>query len=71
MNRKLESDSVSRMGTYFGGRRRVYWGQQGGFYPPYSLSRFGPRIAAGPAVLSVVVPLGLLAFLLIKGIAKN
>ncbi len=31
MNRKLVSD-------YFGGRRRAYWAQEGGFAPPFSLS---------------------------------
>lgn len=25
--------------TYFGGRRRVYWGQQAGFYPSFGISR--------------------------------
>lgn len=41
MNRRM-------VGTYFDGRRRVYWGQQGGFYPPFSLSAAPQRPPARP-----------------------
>jgi len=68
MNRKMVSD-------YFGGRRRVYWGQEGGFYPPYSLSDYGPRISNGPlspsAGLVLAIPVIFLGVLLIKGLTKR
>lgn len=41
MNRK-------RVSNYFDGRRRAYWGQQGGFYPPFSLSAAPQRPPARP-----------------------
>ena len=56
MNRRLVSD-------YFAGRRRAYWGQLGGFYPPYSLSawpaRAGREISgpfANPAAALLLIP---------------
>ena len=58
---------ISRAANYFGGRRRVYWGQQAGYYPPFSLS----ATPGGFTKLATLIPLAGLGFLLYKGLKRR
>ena len=66
--------------NYFGGRRRAYWAQQGGFEPPYSLDTLSITASpnrswrregisrSGLGIIEAVVPLGIAALIFTGGI---